>query len=182
MAGRNRFGTGRGGACCLLGRCLLVAGPADSAALTLPDVDALAPRMLDIAPTPVSVVLPATRPPRLGNATNPDDNHWRISPPHTGRWATQAQATKTTHPASPCRQVFRGPRRATHYPRVTRQEVSQGRSTYMQVKDHSTSARPPQARVLTIEAWMRPDRLRFTHGDGTCRVHCLDKGTPNNHE
>jgi hypothetical protein len=67
MAGRNRFGTGRGGACCLLGRCLLVAGPADSTALTLPDVDALAPRMLDIAPIPVSAVLP--RPGRQGLET-----------------------------------------------------------------------------------------------------------------
>jgi hypothetical protein len=59
----------------------------------------------------------ATRPPRLGNATNLDDNHWRISPPYTGRWATQAQATKTTHPASRCRQVFRGSKESHTLPK-----------------------------------------------------------------
>ena len=56
-----------------------------------------------------------------------------------------------------------------------------GSSQYMQVKDHSALS-PATTGVLTIEAWMRPDTLRFAHREGTGYVHWMGKGEPNNHE
>lgn len=56
-----------------------------------------------------------------------------------------------------------------------------GSSQYMQVKDHQALS-PATTGVLTIEAWMRPDTLRFPHKEGTGYVHWMGKGNPNNHE
>ncbi|WP_353711979.1 LamG domain-containing protein [Arthrobacter sp. K5] len=56
-----------------------------------------------------------------------------------------------------------------------------GSSQYMQVKDHSALS-PATTGVFTIEAWMRPDTLRFPHREGTGYVHWMGKGEPNNHE
>lgn len=56
-----------------------------------------------------------------------------------------------------------------------------GSSQYMQVQDHQALS-PATTGVLTIEAWMRPDTLRFPHKEGTGYVHWMGKGKPNNHE
>jgi hypothetical protein len=59
--------------------------------------------------------------------------------------------------------------------------VFNGSSQYMQVKDHRALS-PATTGVLTIEAWIRPDTLKFQHKEGTGYVHWLGKGMPNNHE
>jgi hypothetical protein len=115
-------------------------------------------------------------------------SYWPVSPPPTGRWGTQAQATKTTHPGVAMQAGFSGIQKRPHYPTVTRQQPSMADPLTCRSKTTAPPARPPPACVRAcVRACSRskhgcPDTLSFPHGDGTGCVHWLGKGTPNNHE
>lgn len=56
-----------------------------------------------------------------------------------------------------------------------------GTSQYLQVPD-AAALSPATRRVLTIEAWMRPDTLIFPDKEGSGYVHWMGKGEPKKHE
>ncbi|NKX55830.1 LamG domain-containing protein [Arthrobacter sp. E918] len=57
-----------------------------------------------------------------------------------------------------------------------------GKTAYLQVKD-AAALSPATGGVLTLEAWMRPDALKFpVEGNNMRYMHWMGKGEPNNHE
>ena len=56
-----------------------------------------------------------------------------------------------------------------------------GESQYVEVPDDDALSVPATG-ILTIEAWMRPDVLQFSHDEQSGYVHWMGKGTPNQYE
>lgn len=110
------------------------------------------------------------------NAVVLDDKpsaYWTMGHPGTG---TENDASGRGHAGK----FFGHPKTAT-LPNGETATAFNGSSQYMQVEDHGALS-PATTGVLTIEAWMRPDTLRFPHKEGTGYVHWMGKGAPNNHE
>jgi hypothetical protein len=59
--------------------------------------------------------------------------------------------------------------------------VFDGATQYIEVPDHDALSVPATG-ILTIEAWMRPDVLEFSHQEGTNYVHWMGKGEVNQYE
>ncbi|TDD58857.1 LamG domain-containing protein [Kribbella antibiotica] len=56
-----------------------------------------------------------------------------------------------------------------------------GSSQYAQIADSNYLSIPTTGR-LTVEAWLRPDVLQFTHQEASGYVHWMGKGVANQHE
>jgi hypothetical protein len=59
--------------------------------------------------------------------------------------------------------------------------VFDGNDQYLQVRDADALSIPTTG-ALTVEAWMRPDTLEFTHSENSGYVHWLGKGVRGQHE
>ncbi|MDP3968529.1 MAG: LamG-like jellyroll fold domain-containing protein [Nocardioides sp.] len=69
----------------------------------------------------------------------------------------------------------------TRLPNGARARTFNGTGAYMSFANRSAFSVPTTG-VITVEYWMRPSRLQFTHEEGSGYVYVLGKGRPGGHE
>jgi len=69
----------------------------------------------------------------------------------------------------------------TAMPNGNRASAFDGATEYVQIPDADYLSVPTTG-ILTLEAWMRPDTLQFTHQEGSGYVHWMGKGVMRQHE
>lgn len=98
---------------------------------------------------------------------------WNVASPASG---IEQDLTRNGHTGR-----YVGRPAAAKLPNGARAARFNGTSQYLQIPD-AAALSPATRGVLTIEAWMRPDRLIFPDVEGSGYVHWMGKGEANKHE
>jgi len=97
---------------------------------------------------------------------------WRLSQPGSSSEAAVVGGLTGT---------YAGTRTATTLPNGEPATAFDGATGYFEVADNAKLS-PATTGEFTLEAWMRPDTLEFTHTQGSGYVHWMGKGETGQHE